>query len=63
MTTAEARELYLFWHRRPLDKQAWPVVYESKELAETCKFRVGPVVPVMMPPPPQDKSSDASTAQ
>lgn len=47
------REVYLLWHCRPTDKQAWPVVYQSKELAEACKFRVGPVLPVVMPPLPE----------
>lgn len=45
--------VYLFWHRRwPGDKEVWPVVYRSLELAEACKHRVGPVVPVTMPGTP-----------
>lgn len=63
------KEVYLFWHRRPGDKQAWPVVYESKELAEACKFRVGPLLPVRMPPLPpegeakQDQGVEAEAPQ
>lgn len=63
------REVYLFWHRRPNDKQAWPVVYESKDLAESCKFRIGPVVPVRMPALPpegeakQDQGVEAQAPQ
>lgn len=48
----------MFWHQRPGDSRAWAVVYESKELAEACKFRVGPIVPVQMPElPPKDPVS------
>lgn len=40
---------YVFLHRRPTDKQAWPVIYTDKALAEACKFRVSDVVPVGLP--------------
>lgn len=44
--------VYVFWHRRPGDRQAWPAVYQDREQAEACKYRVGPVVPVTMPGTP-----------
>jgi hypothetical protein len=49
--------VYVFWHKRPADARAWPVCYESQELAEACKFRVGPVIPVVMPGTPQQCAS------
>lgn len=40
---------YVFLHRRPLDKQAWPVIYDRRELAESCQFRVSEIVEVVLP--------------
>lgn len=37
---------YTFLTRRPQDKQAWPLIYMSKELAEAAPFRVSDVVEV-----------------
>lgn len=40
---------YVFLHRRPMDKQAWPVIYTDHGLALACKFRVSDLVPVELP--------------
>jgi len=52
----ESTTVYVFWHKRPADVRAWAVCYESKELAESCKFRVGPVIPVVLPGTPRTVS-------
>lgn len=44
------QQAYVFLHRRPNDKQAWPVVYTDREIAEMCVFRVSDIVTVDMPP-------------
>lgn len=41
-----AMTFYAFLTRRPQDKQAWPLIYMSKELAEAAPFRVSDVVEV-----------------
>lgn len=41
--------VYLFWHQRPTDKQAWPVVYTNFETARDCKYRVSELEEVYMP--------------
>jgi hypothetical protein len=45
----EGTTVYVFWHKRPNDVHAWPVVYRDRELAEACKFRVGPIVEAVLP--------------
>jgi hypothetical protein len=38
--------VYVFLTRRPQDKQEWPCVYLSLDLAEKAPHRVSAVVPV-----------------
>lgn len=38
--------LYVFLTKRPQDTQAWPLVYQSEQLAIDAPYRVSPVVPV-----------------
>jgi hypothetical protein len=39
---------YAFLWRRPQDKQAMAVIYQSKDLAERCPHRVSEVVEVKL---------------
>lgn len=41
--------VYVFMHQRPTDKQAWPVLYQDKAVAEACKFRVSEMREVHVP--------------
>lgn len=36
--------LYVFLTKRPQDKQAWPLVYQSEQLANDAPHRVSPVM-------------------
>lgn len=40
---------YVFMHRRPTDRKAWPVLYQDRGLAERCEFRVSDIVTVALP--------------
>lgn len=40
---------YVFMMRRPTDKQAWPVLYMTRELAEHAFGRVSEIVEVELP--------------
>lgn len=40
---------FVFMHQRPTDKQAWPVLYQNREVAENCKFRVSELREIHVP--------------
>jgi hypothetical protein len=51
---------YCFLIRRQQDKQAWPVIYAQRALAEDSVFRVSPITEIYLdeqckcvPPPPR----------
>lgn len=39
--------LYVFWTKRPCDKEAWPMVYRSKDIAKGAPYRVSDVQEVI----------------
>lgn len=39
--------LYVFLMQRPHDKQAWPVVWERRDLAEAEPYRVSEIATVV----------------
>lgn len=41
-----AREVYVFFWKRPIDPKPWPLVFEDRELAEKHPHRCSPVVAV-----------------
>jgi hypothetical protein len=43
------RTLYVFLTQRPHDREPWPLVYESRELAEAAPHRCSEVVAVCVP--------------
>lgn len=52
--TNGARTVYVFLMRRPQDREAWPVVYQDRELAEKAFGRVSPVVAVQLKESPDE---------
>jgi len=40
--------LYIVFQKRLVDKQAWPILYTDKALAEACYCRCSEVVEVVM---------------
>jgi hypothetical protein len=41
---------YVFLWQRPVDKEPWPLVYSSRELAQKSNFRVSDVLEVHLVP-------------
>jgi hypothetical protein len=46
MSSPIQRTLYVFLTKRPHDREPWPLVYESRELAEAAPHRCSDVVAV-----------------
>ena len=46
MNTGDVRELFVFFTQRPMDDRPWPLVYESRTLAEAAPHRCSEVVEV-----------------
>jgi len=43
--------VYVFFTKRPIDSQPWPLVYTDRELAEKAPHRVTAIVEVHVPAP------------
>jgi hypothetical protein len=43
--------VYVFLAKRPIDSEAWPLVYESRELAQRSPHRASAIVEVHVPQP------------
>lgn len=52
------KTVYVFFDQRPRDKEPWPHVYQSKQLAEQAPHRVSEVVEVLVAFPSGDRAAE-----